>query len=115
MSLRNKQLKVGLGTVFALFDYVDRPITQLNEFNTMPDDSQQASSPKQSSITVSDTLFGTDPPIEKAHPGLQPALVFASYPIMLIVLISVAALYFFFLPRHPNGSGTVPVQTEAFK
>ncbi len=81
----------------------------------MPDHNQKTSSPKKLSITLSDTLLGTDPPIEKAHPGLQPVLVFASYPIMLVVLISVVALYLFLLPRHPNGTNMVPVQTEVSK
>lgn len=43
-----------------------------------------------------DALLGRDPPIEKAHPGLQPALVFLSYPLALIVIISVVCVYFLF-------------------
>ncbi len=46
-----------------------------------------------------DALLGNDPPIEKAHPGLQPALVFLSYPVALIVIISIACLYFLFTQR----------------
>jgi len=47
-----------------------------------------------STSTLEDFLMGTDPPIEKAHPGLQPALVFASYSIVLIVLITSLVAYF---------------------
>jgi hypothetical protein len=65
--------------------------------------------------TVADAFLGTDPPIEQEHPGLQPALVFASYPLVLIVVISVVAMYFFFFRASPNESKTPVVQTESTK
>ncbi len=37
--------------------------------------------------------------MEKAHPGLQPALVFLSYPFALIAIISIACMYFLFTHR----------------
>ncbi|MCY2977129.1 MAG: hypothetical protein NTU79_00455 [Planctomycetota bacterium] len=62
---------------------------------------------------VLDAAVGNDPPIENAHPGLQPALVFASYPLALIVLISIVAIYFFFFRSSPNGSESPPINTES--
>ncbi len=73
------------------------------------------SSDTMKAITVQDTLLGTDPPLEKAHPGLQPALVFASYPIALIVLISIAALYFAFFRSKPSTMDARPEQSEIAK
>lgn len=73
------------------------------------------SSDTTKAITLEDTLMGTDPPIEKAHPGLQPALVFASYPIVLIVLISIVAMYFVFFRPKPSTMDVVPVQSEVSK
>ncbi len=46
-----------------------------------------------------DVLLGRDPPMEKAHPGLQPMLVFLSYPFAIIVILSVAGIYFLFTQR----------------
>ena len=66
-------------------------------------------------ITMQDTLLGTDPPLEKAHPGLQPVLVFASYPIALIVLISIVALYFVFFRSKPSTMDARPEQSEIAK
>jgi len=66
-----------------------------------------------SSSPILDAVIGNDPPIENAHPGLQPALVFASYPLALIVLISIIAIYFFFFRSSPSGSETPPVNTES--
>lgn len=66
-------------------------------------------------ITLEDTLMGTDPPIEEAHPGLQPALVFASYPIALIVLISIVAMYFVFFRSKPGPIDAQPAQSEVSK
>jgi hypothetical protein len=54
------------------------------------------------SSPILDAAVGNDPPIENAHPGLQPALVFASYPLALIVLISIVAIYFFFFRPSPT-------------
>jgi len=66
-----------------------------------------------SSSPILDAAVGNDPPIEKAHPGLQPALVFASYPLALIVLISIAAIYFFFFRSSPSVSETPPITNES--
>ena len=66
-----------------------------------------------SSSPILDAAVGNDPPIENAHPGLQPALVFASYPLALIVLISIVAIYFFFLRSSPSGNETPPVNPES--
>jgi hypothetical protein len=66
-----------------------------------------------SSSPILDAAVGNDPPIENAHPGLQPALVFASYPLALIVLISIIAIYFFFFRSSPGESETPPVNTES--
>jgi hypothetical protein len=70
---------------------------------------------ESTSSTLTDALLGTDPPIEQEHPGLQPALVFASYPLMLIVVISIVAMYFVFFRSNPNQSNAPPVQTESSK
>jgi hypothetical protein len=67
------------------------------------------SSETQASVTLEDTLLGTDPPIEEAHPGLQPALVFASYPLALIVLVSIVAIYFAFFRSAPSKIDDRPV------
>ena len=74
---------------------------------------EKHSTTEPGSSTITDALLGTDPPIEKEHPGLQPALVFASYPLMLIVLISVAAFYFFFIRSKPSGGDVAPSHTES--
>lgn len=56
-----------------------------------------------------DALLGRDPPIEKAHPGLQPALVFLSYPFALIVIILVVGIYFLYSQRDGRqGEATTP-------
>jgi hypothetical protein len=69
-----------------------------------------------SNITMEDTLMGTDPPIEDAHPGLQPALVFASYPIVLTILITIFAIYFA-LSRltKQNSDDSLPNRVEVTK
>ncbi len=92
---------------------VHNPSTRSNEMagSAMP----ATSSTEQSPVTLSDTLRGTDPPIEAAHPGLQPALVFASYPIALIVMIAVLAGYFLFFRAAPMGKDSAPVPVEATK
>jgi hypothetical protein len=73
------------------------------------------SSATMKAITMQDTLLGTDPPLEKAHPGLQPVLVFASYPIALIVLISIVALYFAFFRSKASTMDARPGQSEIAK
>ncbi len=58
---------------------------------------------------ITDALLGKDPPIEDAHPGLQPALVFLSYPFALILIISVVGLYFLFTQKDgQQGKATAP-------
>lgn len=58
---------------------------------------------------IVDALTGNDPPMEIAHPGLQPALVFLSYPLALIVIISVVGIYFLFSQRDGRqGEATTP-------
>jgi hypothetical protein len=68
-----------------------------------------------SSSTILDAAVGIDPPIEKAHPGLQPALVFASYPLVLILLVSTVAIYFYSFRSSPRGKETTPACTESTK
>jgi len=68
-----------------------------------------------STPTMEDALMGTDPPIEKAHPGLQPALVFASYPIVLIVLITCLIGYFALFRSKPSITDVRPNQSEVAK
>ena len=70
---------------------------------------------ESTSNTLTDALLGTDPPIEQGHPGLQPALVFGSYPIALIILILIAFLYIFFFRSNPSDSNASPVHTESSK
>lgn len=56
-----------------------------------------------------DALTGNDPPMEFAHPGLQPALVFLSYPLALVVIVSVVGMYFLFTQRDGRqGEVTAP-------
>ncbi len=60
-----------------------------------------------------DALLGNDPPIEEAHPGLQPALVFLSYPFALIIIISVACLYFLFTLKDPRQRDVTSPATQS--
>ncbi len=55
-----------------------------------------------------DALTGQDPPIEKAHPGLQPSLVFMSYPIVLV--ISVIAILSWYWLSAPNAKDKGPAE-----
>ena len=43
---------------------------------------------------ITDALLGKDPPMEIAHPGLGPALVFLAYPFAIIVMIILVSIYF---------------------
>ena len=82
-------------------------ITKNTATNELETDSKVA---EPSEHPFTDALLGRDPPIEKAHPGLQPALVFLSYPFALIVIISVVGMYFLFTQRDgPQGDVTTPV------
>ena len=63
--------------------------------------------------TFADAVMGTDPQIEAAHPGLQPALVFASYPLVLIVLVAIVGFYFAFLRPSASTRDVPPVRTES--
>jgi hypothetical protein len=40
--------------------------------------------------------------MEDAHPGLQPALVFASYPLAVMLLVTIIAIYLFFFRAQSN-------------
>jgi len=71
-----------------------------------PDSTVTRSEVPPTKVTVEDAIMGTDPPIEEAHPGLQPALVFASYPIVLIVLIAIVAGYYAFSRSKPTPDQT---------
>ena len=62
---------------------------------------------------MTDTVLGADPPIEKVHPGLQPALVFASYPLTPIVLISVMAVYYILFRSGPADGKNTPAQVKS--
>jgi hypothetical protein len=65
-----------------------------------------------STSPVLDAVTGNDPPMEDAHPGLQPALVFASYPLAMIVLVSIVAIYLFFFGLNRTKYENLPAQTE---
>ena len=94
-----------------------KPITDPGTQRTgdLPDSVVATKEFSPSKITVEDTLMGTDPPIEEAHPGLQPALVFGTYPIVLIVLIAIAGGYFAFFRSNTSSNETRPVQSEVAK
>jgi hypothetical protein len=61
---------------------------------------------------VLDAVTGNDPPMEDAHPGLQPALVFASYPLAVIVLVTIVVIYLFFSGFNRMKYENLPAQTE---
>ena len=74
---------------------------------------KEAIATDSSTSPVLDAVTGNDPPMEDAHPGLQPALVFASYPLAVIVLVSIAAIYFFFFSGSDGKEyENSPAQTE---
>lgn len=81
--------------------------------NGEPTKKRKAVKPGPSSTERPITASDIEPPIEKAHPGLQPALVFASYPLALLILVSVAAIYFFFFNSLPKGSEGTPTKIES--
>lgn len=94
----------------------EKPVTVSGRLTTVTADSREAIEPsEQVPITVADTLFGTDPPIEKAHPGLQPALVFLSYPLVLIILVLIISAYFMFNRGKPNKENLYPIPPESVK
>ncbi len=64
---------------------------------------------------IADAFLGNDPPIEKAHPGLQPALVFLAYPLALIAALSVAVMYFLFSTSsdHKGANPPAPAQSSS--
>ena len=62
---------------------------------------------------IADALLGRDPPIEVAHPGLQPALVFLSYPLALIVIISVVGMYFLFTQKDGGQDDVTTPATQS--
>lgn len=70
--------------------------------------------PVQPSATpISDALLGNDPPIEKAHPGLQPALVFLAYPLALIAALCIAVTYFLFSTSNDQKGANAPAPTQS--
>jgi hypothetical protein len=74
---------------------------------------REATATDSSTSPVLDAVTGNDPPMEDAHPGLQPALVFASYPLAVIILVSIAAIYlFFFFGSDGKEYENPPAQTE---
>ncbi len=62
---------------------------------------------------VADAFLGNDPPIEKAHPGLQPALVFLAYPLALIAALCVAVTYFLFSTSNAHKGANAPAATQS--
>lgn len=62
---------------------------------------------------VADAFLGNDPPIEKAHPGLQPALVFFAYPLALIAALCVAVTYFLFSTSNAHKGANAPAATQS--
>jgi len=92
----------------------EKLVTKFGRPATVKNDSEKTiDSSEQPPITVADTLLGTDPPIEEAHPGLQPALVFLSYPIGLIVLILIITAYFVFNRAKPSEENIYPIPPES--
>ncbi len=70
--------------------------------------------PVQPSATpIADAMLGNDPPIEKAHPGLQPALVFLAYPLALIAALCVAVMYFLFSASNDQKGANAPAATQS--
>ncbi len=45
---------------------------------------------------ISDSVQGKDEPMEKSHPGVSPLLVFASYPVILIIALVVVSIAWWF-------------------
>jgi len=92
----------------------EKPVTLSGRLETVKADSKGTTEASEKSpITVADTLFGTDPPIEKAHPGLQPALVFLSYPIVLIILVVIISAYFMLNREKPSKENLYPLPPES--
>ena len=60
-----------------------------------------------------DALLGKDPPMEKAHPGLGPALVFLAYPLAIIVLSALVSLYFLTTQKDGRQSDVVAPATQS--
>lgn len=46
--------------------------------------------------TIENAITGNDEPMGEVHPGAPAALVMGAYPLILIVLLCIAALYFGF-------------------
>ena len=92
----------------------EKPVTKSGRLATVKNDSEKTTdASEQPPITVADTLLGTDPPIEEAHPGLQPALVFLSYPIVLIIIILIITSYFVFNRAKPSKENVYPIPPES--
>ena len=83
-------------------DHADRVQSALNTKPVQPSDTP-----------FSDAILGNDPPIEKAHPGLQPALVFLAYPLALIAALGVAVTYFLFSASNNHKGANPPAPTQS--
>ncbi|HUP81688.1 MAG TPA: hypothetical protein VM260_24260 [Pirellula sp.] len=55
-----------------------------------------------------DALTGNDPPMETAHPGLGPALVFLAYPLAIIFLITIVSVYFMSTQKDGRHEAVTP-------
>jgi len=94
----------------------EKPVSSNGRIATAANGSKEAvDASQQAPITVADTLLGTDPPIEKAHPGLQPALVFLSYPIVLVILVVIISAYFLMFRGTPSKENLYPLPPESSK
>jgi len=60
---------------------------------------------------IADVLLGNDPPMEKAYPGLAPALVFLAYPLAIIVMVAFVSLYFLSAQKDGRQSDVVTPAT----
>lgn len=60
-----------------------------------------------------DALLGNDPPMEKAYPGLGPALVFLAYPFAIILLITMVGVYFLSTQKDGRQSDVVAPTTQS--
>ena len=61
---------------------------------------------------ITDAVNGTDEVMEVAHPGATPLLVMASYPIVLLLVISLALCYYAFFPSQPKHDSNNPSEVK---
>ena len=62
---------------------------------------------------IKDALLGKDPPMEIAHPGLGPALVFLAYPLTIIVMFTLICLYFLATEKDGQQAEIVTPATQS--